>query len=88
MQIYLPQTMVADLKRETTIENISVAEFIRKCVEKILYRKKKKKFDMMKDFVGKYRLPVTSNSVDAVNEYYDDLVWYRRIFCLKHFLGF
>lgn len=68
MQVYLPEKLIFGLKTRSIIENVSMSEVVRKCLEEKL--SVGKRVDPMKEFVGKLRTKKKTNSVNLIRDYY------------------
>ncbi|PJC28654.1 hypothetical protein CO010_01020 [Candidatus Shapirobacteria bacterium CG_4_8_14_3_um_filter_39_11] len=68
MQIYLPEKLIFGLKTRSIVENVSMSEVIRRCLEEKL--SVGKRVDPMKEFVGKLHTKKKTNSVKLISDYY------------------
>lgn len=73
MQVYLPEELFSNLKSRAAIEDISMSEIIRKCLEGLLFNKSAKT-DPMKEFVGKFKSKKKTNGVKEINNYYKNIL--------------
>lgn len=73
MQIYIPESLHADLKKRCRIESIPMSEIIRGGLRKILYHDDEnpsQKFDPLRDFVGHCRSRRKTDAVSEIRSHY------------------
>ena len=77
MQIYLPEDMYIRLKQAAQEQDVSMADLVRKGVEKIVpanKQTKSKKQDPWKDFIGFIKGGPKTDATKVKKEYYENLV--------------
>lgn len=70
-QIYLPEEMVAALREQAALEDVSVSEVVRTSVRKRL-KSPSKKLSPLDTLVGKVKSGEKISAVEAIDSYYRD----------------